>query len=630
MYAIPANQNGTQLTSGLVSSGPNRTNANEDSTIVPWQRRFNVFASAEQRLADNVKVFAEGLYGWRWVQSISPPYAATLTVPVANAFYKDPLGTGGPVEVLYNFGDDVGPLVTHGRVKGGQSTLGADWQFREDWSLSGYVGYAFETQDMTEDGLVDLTAVNNALLIGKDDAADAFNPFGAGAGNTSPGVIDGIRSSGHWRFDSAYDYGNMAFRGKLFELMGNPWTAIMGGEYRRQTFDARADPVNLIASAPAGISVRRTGSLFAQVDGVLLRGDSTDAHVHRLTLSVGIRRDTFSPTGQVNAPQLSMTFIPLSGFTVYGNWAKWVRPPNLPDLNENSNLAAILPLPDASSKVGFSNVLVETGGNSTLRPETATGVNVGVRWQSTDHPNRAVLLNYFHVSVADHIDEVQSLPMDVLSDPLYTGFVYRSYTSAQRRDACSNGVVVGGTAACLNAPISALVDLRTQNTSSLVASGVDAWGKYGVDSPAGPFNFDLNATYFFRYAKSQAPTPSAPVVSVLNTTHQPLRFRWRGTAKWSPKRFFASTAINFQGHYTDNGVIPDRSVRTWVTFDVAAGVGFGTDALLGDPDTRLTVSALNVFGSNPPVVFSTNLVAYDQENSTLVGRRVGLSLEHHW
>jgi iron complex outermembrane recepter protein len=249
--------------------------------------------------------------------------------------------------------------------------------------------------------------------------------------------------------------------------------------------------------------------------------------------------------------------------------------------------------------------LVENGGNPELRPERAKAFNVGIRLAPQDWPRVSVLLNYFHISVSNHIDSLD-LPADVLSNPEYRSFVYRNYTDAQREQACTHGTVVGGLAACLQTPIIALVDLRLQNIESVETSGFD-W-----------------------ISRAKSVTPTSSTVDVLNTTHEPLRWRWRSSLDWSLRPLWVSAAVNHQGGYRNTDLGLDSRVGPWTTVDLVLGCRLGPDVLPSVPRTRISINAFNVFGSTPPVVFSSTGVAYDQENGSLAGRRVSLTLQYQW
>ena len=627
LWGIPPAQNGVGLqSSDLKASQPNLYDRNAGATILPKQRRFNAVANVQGIVSDQVSLFFEGMFSHRLVEAQAAQLTAALTVPSTNAFYVSPTG-GDSVDVLYGFGDDVGPLKTHGRVENAQVSTGVDYRMGDRWSLRAYVGHAFETQEMTEDGLVNLDAVNAAL--GLSDPSQAFNPFGAGSSN-SPSMIASIRSPGHWRFDSAFSYANLSTQGQLFSLPAGPVVATTGIEFRRQRFDAQVSQESL-PSSPTGVLKRGMRSIFTELDAPLIKGDPTPARVGRLSVSAGLRVEQFSGTGSVRAPQFGVSFVPTSSVTVYGNWARWFRPPNLPDMSETANLNEIFTVPDATAHDGISRILVESGGNSLLRPERAETMNFGVRFAPYEWPAFSASINYFHVGISDRISELSDLPLTVLDDPQYDWLLTRNYTDAQRAQLCSHGVFLGATADCLGAPVAAIVDMRLRNTSVLKTSGLDLRTRVGVDSgAAGQFVFDFNSAYFLRYA--QVATPTSPIEDILNTPHEPLRFRFRSALEWTRRPFWISTALNYQGSYSDTSGVTSGTPRisSWTTVDLVLGVGLADQAEDPTPKTRISLSALNLLNSSPPVVFSSNGIAYDQENGTLLGRRVSVTLQHQW
>ncbi|HEY4214109.1 MAG TPA: TonB-dependent receptor [Steroidobacteraceae bacterium] len=630
IWGIPPAQGGVGLGTDALLKSPNLYDLDADTAIVPRQRRLSTIFSYELTATDDLKVFADAMFNWRRLEDRAGQLAETLTVPASNAFYASSALYGKPgfdtaVSVLYGFGDDVGPFVIDGRVTSLQSVAGFEYRFGASWGLQLYAGQTFETQHIVVNGLVDDTALSTAL--GESDAIQAFNPFGAGVGNTPKSVIDSINKPGGYAEHSTYDYLSLVTKGELFDWAG-PWTTTNAVDIRKQIFEAHYSSTGPTWAPPGELS-RWTESIFTQLEAHLF-GDATARQVGRLQASASLRWETFNPTGSYYAPQAGLAYLPTSSLTVYGNWGKWFRQPGLTDLSQTANLAAITALPDPNSPSGYSAVLVENGGNPSLRPERATAVNVGFKIAPPSWPRVSFALNYFDITVSNHVEEPDLL-QTVLTDPQYSPFVYRNYTDAQREQACTNGSVIGGATACLETPIAALVDLRLRNVAAVRANGFDLYGRLKSTTSLGEFTWDLTSTYFLRYARSIL--PQAPMQDVLNTTHNPLRWRWRSALNWSRGPFWVSTAVYHQGSYRNTDLADlgyDSLVKQWTTVDLTLGLRLGTDVLPDVPRTRISISALNLFGASPPVVFNAAGVAYDQENGSVLGRRVGVTMQYQW
>jgi iron complex outermembrane recepter protein len=546
-------------------------------------------------------------------------------VTAANPHYVNPTPNGDPIEVVYGFGNDVGPLKYHGHVDSVQSTLGFEYQFAQRWSLRSYMGHAFETQQMVVDDFVDENALA-AFLAPSEPTAPAFNPFGAG-GSNDPSVIASIRSRGFWRYDSSYSYANASLNGQLFLAPAGPVTATIGADYRRQRFSAR-ESGEVASISPPGVLQRSMGALFAEVEAPLIRGETASGRVGRLGVSAGARLEHFDAWHGVFAPQIGLSYAPTSSLTLTATWARWFRPPNLPDISEANNLTGIVPLADPAAPAGYSSALVEQGGNSKLRPERAQSLNLGMRFVPLEWPEFSLSLKYFDVLVHDRIYAVRDLPDSVLSDPQFGWLVNRAYTETDRSAACSHGALYGTIEECLNSPISALVDMRLRNVSRLRSSGFDWDTKLKVYSNLGWWNFGVDGTYFLRY--QQADTPSSSMADILNTAHNPIRLRFRGLVGWSRRALWVSSAANFQGRYWDTDSPTLRPVHSWTTFDLVIGLALRNGGYPTEPRTRISLNIFDVFNSTPPVLFSSYGIAYDQQNGSLVARRISLLMQTRW
>jgi len=474
---------------------------------------------------------------------------------------------------------------------------------------------------------VNLAAVT-ADLVPTDPSDPAFNPFGAGSGSAASVEKDIALPPQHWRYDSAFSYINASATGKLFQLPAGAIAATVGAEYRRQRFSGEVDSAVSLSSDP-GILERNMSAMFAEVAIPVLRGDSTPKRVGALDFSAGARGEVFDGAGPVWAPGMGIRYAATSSLTLMGNWARWYRPPSLPDLSEVNNFAVIAPVPDPSAAGGVSSVLVATGGNARLRPEQAESRNFGIQFAPADWPDFWASIKYFDVRVRERTYTITDLPATVLSDPQYAWLIKSDNEAGLRQEICTHGTFFGVAQDCLNAPISAIVDMRLQNVASLRSAGIDGESKFKIESSGGwSVNFNLISTYFLKY--EQAYTSSATPVELVSTAHNPVRFRFRGSVGWTDNARWISTAINYQGRYRDTDALPQRAMNAWTTLDLVLGVVLGDPGRGPDPQTRLSLSASNLFNSYPPVLFSNFGVAYDADNGSLVGRRVNLTLQRRW
>jgi outer membrane receptor protein involved in Fe transport len=120
-------------------------------------------------------------------------------------------------------------------------------------------------------------------------------------------------------------------------------------------------------------------------------------------------------------------------------------------------------------------------------------------------------------------------------------------------------------------------------------------------------------------------------VQLLNTQNNPINLRMHGALAWQQRRWGATLGVNFQNHYRDTVSEPNRTVKSYTTFDTQLRyelAPFSTNFL---QNTRLELNAINVFNVSPP--FLNNSIAglgYDQENADPYGRLVGIQVRKTW
>src|SRR5690606_27495251 len=113
--------------------------------LLPKRRMHGLHFSAEQHLSERASVFAEGRFS---LQEIDQQYFAMeqiLVVPRSNAFFVDPWGDSPAILVAYNFGPDLGPVVSSGTTRTHVSTAGATFRPGETWAVTVSGSYGEET-----------------------------------------------------------------------------------------------------------------------------------------------------------------------------------------------------------------------------------------------------------------------------------------------------------------------------------------------------------------------------------------------------------------------------------------------------------------------------------------------------
>jgi len=123
----------------------------------------------------------------------------------------------------------------------------------------------------------------------------------------------------------------------------------------------------------------------------------------------------------------------------------------------------------------------------------------------------------------------------------------------------------------------------------------------------------------------------APVVSILNTSYNPINLRLRARALATRGPLSGGVYINYTNDYSDNNVMPFGHVSSWTTADAVASYAFGSS---GGPFNGVTIalSVINLTNRAPPYVsnYSVYPITYDGVNANALGRYISLRLQKHW
>jgi iron complex outermembrane receptor protein len=181
----------------------------------------------------------------------------------------------------------------------------------------------------------------------------------------------------------------------------------------------------------------------------------------------------------------------------------------------------------------------------------------------------------------------------------------------------------------MRAPIGAILDLRVRNMTALHTSGIDLLTKTELPIGRGKVGGEIGGTYLFAYEATEA--PGLPFLSLLNRQSEPINLRLRGSGYWQYQGLQLSTTVVYANRYRDWASNPARNIASWTTADLTINYDLDPAGRSALANTRLSLSALNVFNRMPP--FVNNIAAslgYDQENGDLLGRFVSLSLRKRW
>jgi outer membrane receptor protein involved in Fe transport len=620
-YAIPRGQNGAALSaSSLVPGTQNFSDLWAGATVLPKERRISALTSFRQAVGERTTLFLDALAADRSVFSTAAGFASVLTVDASNPFYVNPTGARTPVAVLYNFSRDFGPLVTDADVKTGNLIAGLDWDGPGDWKVRGSAGYSFEREHQTIDGYANPGALTAAL---KDpNPTTAFNPFGDGS-YTNPATLARIRTSTLYTGNSSLKLFQLHAGGPILPVPGGAVKLAVGLDYRDQVFNSNVVPIDPSQALRSDLG-RHVIAGFAELRVPAFGADNRLPGLERLEFSTALRHEHYSDVGGATTPQFGWSWAPAEPITLRGTWSRMFRPPNLPDRVESTNGSGLLTLPDPTAPNQRTQALIWTGNNADLQAERGRSWTLGLDFRSDSVPGLTFGLTYFDTHLIDRVEDMP-FSFNSLEDPLYGALVKRNPTLAQRAEVCSRSSFQGDSAACLNAPIGAIVDLRLRNAATVITRGIDFNAEYRVPRVAGQMKLGLLATDLLQY--SRADLAGGPIQNLLNTENQPVDLRLRGSASWDYRGFGIVGFLNYTDSYRQSLTDTTRTIPSWTTLDLRLTFELG-DSTAGGAQLALNVE--NLFNRAPPFVNNPVGIGYDQENADLLGRLVSFNIKYRW
>jgi len=632
IYGIPRGQDGTGLTPGqLLAAQPNLADGRANSDILPRQKRHAAFAALTQSLAPWLRFNAQGFYAVRHSDiRTTPDNFGNVVVPTTNPFYVDPIGTGAPVRVNYDFTKDLGPQMRRAFVRAWSANAGLEATLGR-WRAELRGSYGIQRE---RDRSVNIpNYVRLAQALADPDPATAYNLFGDGS-FTPLATIERVRGFRENNGTSRVRAAALKLDGPLFPLPGGSARLAIGSEIRSERYNARSvtfdfspEPVD---AGSAGFPIaRRVTAAYAELSLPLVGPSQAIPLVEALDLSLAGRVERYSDFGTTANPKIGATWKVGGGFALRGSWGTSFRAPGFADIRTGRGTAAYIPLPvpDPGSPTGTTNVLALIGSNPETGPEKADTWTFGAVYAPPTLRGLRLDIGYFDIRYRDRIANLGTDYMSFLSNrDLYGALITdnpqadllaRYYGDENFRNPF--GIPAGA--------IGAIVDGRTLNLSSVRMNGIDF--DLGYAFTAGKTAITAGVSGAWIFSQRQRITPTAPTEDVVSTTGNPVDLRLRGRFNLSTGPWNVAAFVNFVNDYRNTAVIPAAKVSSWTTVDLQ--LGYDLEKIV--PGTRLALSVSNLFDRKPPYVENANIFSasgYDPDNASPVGRLVALQVVKTW
>jgi outer membrane receptor protein involved in Fe transport len=419
----------------------------------------------------------------------------------------------------------------------------------------------------------------------------------------------------------------------LVSLPAGPIQYAVGGQYRRETFgnsyfypptDNTFYPKRTVGAGYLELHI----PIIGERDG----GQGSPA----LELTAADRAEHYSDFGSTNNPQLGAIWKPLSDLAIRGTYGSSFKAPLLSQLDPVPS--QVVALPGAlltPAPAGDPNTLLVDGGNPDLNPEKATVWTAGLDFKPQEIPGLSATLTYYHIVFKDEItiasSNVSTLDIFVDEGTLGPQIVQRNPPASLIQQLISypsyqNPLGVNP------ASIGAIFDDRYLNLSTVKTSGLDFRLGYKTAVSRSQIDTGIDGTYIFKFDDQFS--SSAPTVSILNTTYNPIDLHFRGHTIVTLGPLSVGAYLNFTNAYTNNYIVPSEHVSSWTTADAVASYQFPQTSGWTH-GTAVALSVTNLANRAPPYVNSSYTtqgygITYDGVNANVLGRYFSLRLQKRW
>ena len=358
-----------------------------------------------------------------------------------------------------------------------------------------------------------------------------------------------------------------------------------------------------------------------------------DLLLRRLDLNLSGRDDNYSDTGGKSVPKIGIVLYPTNELSFRTTWGKAFRAPPLADKYGPVSLLELSGFPDPASPSGTSQVLVPSGTNPLLKPESATTKTIGFDYAPARVPTFKVSGTYYTLAYTNRIEGIPNL-FGALESSTFASFVTRDPSVALQESLIAAASASGGVYNETGGPFdptqtAAVVNATYVNVARQDLRGFDLLLSYKMSLSRQTLDFFANATHLdFREALS----PSSPQITLSGTAFYPPKIRMRGGATWSYGSISTTGVLNYLGNEVNTFATGQPHTSSWTTMDLNLTYSPQWTGWLSG--SRASLSVRNIFDKDPPYVqyLASNFPGanYDSTNASPLGRFLSLQVGTKW
>lgn len=628
---------------GFAANTFNRCDNGENATRVPAAERHGALFALNQEVGERTTIDFRAYYGQRKTRGTSE-LTGTVNVSPANPFAASALppglvlGTipglvilGSPVanRAVVNFsfspalGLNAGYSNTGLKEWGARAEikhdLGDDWQLRAlaNWSESD------STFNLNRPNATRLTAAGSATT-----PTTAINPFNIAQTNRAL-LLDIVDNELTGQVKDSLIQLRVIADGRLFTMPGGDVRVALGYEYmhdnlkKRVGNDVRVGTLRSVAYTPYKRDVH---SVFGELQLPIIGADNSSSGLQSLVLSASGRYDHYSDFGDTFNPKIGLTFEPVAGVRIRGNWGTSFTAPNPLDqlgaLNNTISAFPFVPFPRPGDTVpaGAWAIAIQ-GSQPGLKPQTADTWSVGLDLE----PTQGLRLSgsYYDVKFTDILGTPTPSSAIFADFPGNVQASVSGLTPTQLR--AFAGLVPGGSAVV--EPLIAggvlvyqTVDFRVGNFGIVKVKGLDFSANYTRDTGFGSVDFAVNGNV--QLSRKAQRSPTAATVDELRVDRS--KFSLQAIAGVNVDTFRAQVTWNHSGGYNidpTNSVPVQTRVKAFNTVNLFFKYDVPGESMLLK-DLSLTLNVNNVFDQDPPVLLRNNPNEAGYANGFTLGRLI--------
>ena len=608
--AIPEQMAGDRLTLGELLPGQrNMESLLQYFPIVTGSRRASIVANGRAQLTPaGTGVTAELVYVDRSVQfPFVPPIVPGLPVPVTNPFNPFPPVVIGPISmavpVLVNTQlDGIGPQQVNVESELLRGVISMHGKVRAwDWEVVGL--RSEEDAEQWTDNQLDFTRLMQVLA--NSDPEQSLNLFRPGPA-ASQEILDSLIAAPRVdTFATDATQFNAIASGRVVRLPAGPATAIVGGEWRKESvqFDAVLDSFE-----------REVAAGFAQLTVPIL-GNRNDPSLPRALYAIAAARfDDYSDFGGFLSPQYGLVWRPHRDVTLRASYARGFRAPSMYELHlPMLRFDNVGPISDLRRGREAASYTLVAGGNPDLEETRGESHTLGLEFRPQAFDPLKLSASYWHIAMDNRVTPALQPTFVLTNEALFPERVLRAEPTATELAQGIPGRILE-------------IDTSRMNFGRLVTSGMDLGASYTLDSAFGRFGANVVATWIekFETVDVQA-TANVSRVNLANDTTGTIT-RWRAIASvdWQRGSIGTTTRMRYIPSYDDTraGVRNGRKVgsQTFVDVQLAVDLGQLADGAPWWRGFELAAGASNVLDQEPHFAEVLGVQGYDTSQGDLKGR----------